>query len=81
MVRIRTALAATVLAATAVIGTAGAAAADPNPPVVGTAQDSPGVLSGDVIQVPVTVPVNACGDTIDLIGLLNPAAGNTCVNH
>lgn len=41
---------------------------------------SPGVLSGNVIQVPVHVPVNVCGDTINVIGLLNPAAGNTCVN-
>jgi hypothetical protein len=78
--RIRTALAATALAAATVLGAAGAAAADPAPPVTGTATDSPGVLSGDVIQIPVTVPVNACGDTIDIIGLLNPAAGNTCHN-
>ncbi len=79
--RIRTALAATVLAATAVIGTAGAAAADPNPPeAVGVAENSPGVLSGDVVQVPVDLGLNVCGDTIDIIGLLNPASGNTCGN-
>jgi hypothetical protein len=30
--------------------------------------------------VPVHVPVNACGNTADVIGLLNPAFGNTCVN-
>ncbi len=41
---------------------------------------SPGVLSGNVIQVPVDVPVNACGNTVDVIGLLNPAFGNGCVN-
>ncbi|WP_369207060.1 chaplin [Streptomyces sp. PU-14G] len=46
----------------------------------GGAANSPGVVSGNVIQVPVHVPVNVCGNTIDIIGLLNPAFGNTCVN-
>ncbi|MEV6803319.1 chaplin [Streptomyces sp. NPDC051132] len=41
---------------------------------------SPGVLSGNVIQVPIHIPINVCGNTIDIIGLLNPAFGNTCVN-
>jgi LPXTG-motif cell wall-anchored protein len=42
------------------------------------AANSPGVLSGNVIQVPINVPVNVCGNTIDIIALLNPAIGNTC---
>ncbi|MFE9929973.1 chaplin [Streptomyces sp. NPDC005533] len=41
---------------------------------------SPGVLSGNLLQVPVDVPVNACGLTVNVIALLNPAFGNTCVN-
>ncbi|MEU3450557.1 chaplin ChpH [Streptomyces thermolilacinus] len=41
---------------------------------------SPGVLSGNVLQVPIHVPVNVCGNTINIIGLLNPAFGNTCIN-
>ncbi|WP_406144874.1 chaplin [Streptomyces sp. NBC_01012] len=41
---------------------------------------SPGVLSGNVVQVPVHIPVNVCGNTVNVIGLLNPAFGNTCVN-
>lgn len=41
---------------------------------------SPGVLSGNVVQVPVHVPVNLCGDTVDVIGLLDPAFGSTCVD-
>ncbi|MFG2718936.1 chaplin [Streptomyces sp. NPDC048416] len=61
------------------MGAAGVAAAD-DPPPVGVASDSPGVLSGDVIQVPIHIPVNVCGDTIDIIALLNPSAGNTCKN-
>lgn len=46
----------------------------------GAAWGSPGVLSGNVVQVPVNVPVNVCGNTVSVIGLLNPALGNTCVN-
>ncbi|MFK8908587.1 chaplin [Streptomyces sp. YS-3] len=46
----------------------------------GQAHNSPGVLSGNVIQVPVHVPVNVCGNTVNVIGLLNPVFGNTCKN-
>ncbi|GAA2428893.1 chaplin [Streptomyces sp. NPDC059118] len=46
----------------------------------GGAANSPGVVSGNVIQVPIHIPVNLCGNTINVIGLLNPAFGNTCVN-
>ncbi|MCF3960727.1 chaplin [Streptomyces fuscigenes] len=44
------------------------------------AAGSPGVLSGNVVQIPVHVPINLCGNSIDVIALLNPAFGNTCVN-
>ncbi|WP_416974303.1 chaplin [Streptomyces sp. 4F14] len=46
----------------------------------GAAIGSPGVLSGNVVQIPVHVPVNVCGNTVNVIGALNPAFGNTCVN-
>ncbi|GAA1322535.1 hypothetical protein GCM10009647_056730 [Streptomyces sanglieri] len=46
----------------------------------GGAVGSPGVLSGNNIQAPVDVPVNACGNTVNVVGALNPAAGNTCGN-
>ncbi|MET7452412.1 chaplin ChpD [Streptomyces sp. NPDC005574] len=46
----------------------------------GAAVGSPGVLSGNVVQVPVHIPINVCGNTINVIGLLNPAIGNSCVN-
>jgi LPXTG-motif cell wall-anchored protein len=45
------------------------------------AAGSPGVVSGNAIQVPISVPVNICGNTIDIIGLLNPAVGNTCMTN
>ncbi|MFI1417420.1 chaplin [Streptomyces sp. NPDC020731] len=47
----------------------------------GVAAGSPGVASGNTIQLPVHVPVNMCGNTVNVAGLLNPAAGNTCVNE
>ncbi|WP_228981698.1 chaplin [Streptomyces sp. DH12] len=50
--------------------------ADANAAAVG----SPGVISGNVVQVPVHVPINVCGNTINIIGLLNPAFGNVCIN-
>ncbi|MEU0632859.1 chaplin [Streptomyces sp. NPDC005989] len=40
----------------------------------------PGVLSGNVVQIPIDIPVNACSNTVSVIGLLNPAFGNACVN-
>ncbi|MEU6229149.1 chaplin ChpD [Streptomyces sp. NPDC047042] len=46
----------------------------------GVAVGSPGVLSGNVVQVPVHIPINVCGNSINVIALLNPAFGNTCVN-
>lgn len=57
---------------------AGAAVADSG--AQGAAVGSPGVLSGNVVQAPIHIPVNACGNTVSVIGLLNPAFGNTCVN-
>ncbi|MFJ6013863.1 chaplin [Streptomyces sp. NPDC092952] len=46
----------------------------------GGAAASPGVVSGNVIQVPIHLPINLCGNSIDVIGVLNPAFGNTCAN-
>ncbi|GGQ29525.1 MULTISPECIES: chaplin ChpH [Streptomyces] len=61
-----------------VLAGAGLAVADAG--AQGAAIGSPGVLSGNVVQVPVHIPVNVCGNTVNVIGLLNPAFGNTCVN-
>lgn len=57
---------------------AGVAAADAG--AQGAAVDSPGVVSGNMIEVPVHVPIDVCGNTVDVIGLLNPAFGNHCDN-
>lgn len=74
--RKRSIFAATMLAATVVLGGAGAAAADPDPNA--NVSNSPGVLSGNAVQVPVDLGLNLCGNSIDVIGLLNPAFGNQC---
>ena len=57
---------------------AGAAVADAG--AEGAAVKSPGVGSGNVVQVPVHIPVNAVGNSVNFIGLLNPAFGNTGIN-
>ncbi|MFE7976844.1 chaplin [Streptomyces shenzhenensis] len=78
MSRIAKGLALTTAAVAAVAGGAGVAAADSG--AHGAAAQSPGVLSGNVVQVPVHVPVNLCGNTVDVIALLNPSFGNVCGN-
>ncbi|MEW2295560.1 chaplin family protein [Streptomyces sp. NPDC006743] len=55
-------------------------AADGGATADGAAAGSPGLLAGDTLQLPVHVPVNVCGDTVDVVGLLNPAAGNRCAD-
>ncbi|MFJ9840755.1 chaplin [Kitasatospora sp. NPDC101155] len=61
-----------------VLGVAGSAFASSG--AQGVAAGSPGVLSGNQIQIPVHIPINLCGNTIDAGGLLNPAFGNHCAN-
>ncbi|MFF2509455.1 chaplin [Streptomyces sp. NPDC058067] len=46
----------------------------------GHAVNSPGIVSGNVIQAPVHIPVNVVGNTVNVIGLLNPTFGNLGVN-
>ncbi|MFJ5936146.1 chaplin [Streptomyces cinereoruber] len=78
MSRIAKAVVLSMGAAAAVAGTAGAAVADAG--AEAAAVKSPGVLSGNIAQVPVHIPVNVCGNTVNVIGVLNPAFGNTCAN-
>ncbi|MHC0430728.1 chaplin [Streptomyces sp. O3] len=63
------------LAAGAAAGTAFADAG-----AQGAAVHSPGVGSGNVGQIPVHIPINVCGNTVNGIAALNPTFGNTCVN-
>lgn len=66
------------VAAGVIMALGGAAPAMADAGAQGAAIGSPGVLSGNVILVPLHVPVNACGNTASVIGLLNPTFGNAC---
>ncbi len=63
-----------------VLAVAGVASAHGGAGAEGVAAGSPGVVSGNQIQIPVHIPVNVCGNTISVIGVLNPAFGNSCAN-
>ncbi|WEO97320.2 chaplin [Streptomyces sp. FXJ1.172] len=64
----------------AILALGGAAPAFADASAEGAAANSPGFLSGNVVQVPIHVPINVCGNTVNVFALLNPAFGNTCVN-
>ncbi|GGO82940.1 chaplin [Wenjunlia tyrosinilytica] len=72
-----------IVAAAAVSGgfvLAGAGLAFADSGAQGAAVNSPGVVSGNNVQVPVHVPVNVCGNTVSVVGLLNPTFGSVCAN-
>ncbi|MCU7826321.1 chaplin [Kitasatospora sp. DSM 101779] len=79
MTALRTALALAAAAGTLVLGAA-AGTASASAGADGLATNSPGVLSGNVIQIPVHIPVNVCGNSIGVVSILNPATGNACAN-
>jgi hypothetical protein len=72
---------AALVAATGGLVMAGAGMASAEANAHGSAQDSPGIVSGNNVQVPIHIPVNACGDTISVIGLLDQAIDNHCTNE
>ncbi|MFJ8491043.1 chaplin [Streptomyces sp. NPDC094038] len=78
--RIRSLAVTGAVAAALALGGTTAAFADNGANATGVAANSPGLLSGNVIQIPVNIPINACGNTVNVIGLLNPAFGNSCTN-
>ncbi|UGQ15609.1 chaplin [Yinghuangia sp. ASG 101] len=71
---------AVLAAATGGLALAGTGAAMADSGADGAAVGSPGVLSGNNVQVPVHIPINVCGNSIDVVGVLNPVFGNTCIN-
>jgi len=78
---LKKAAAVTMIAGGIIAAGAGAASATGHGAVAhGTAAGSPGVASGNVVQVPVHVPVNVVGNTVTVVGLLNPAFGNLGLN-
>ncbi|MFH9862706.1 chaplin [Streptomyces sp. NPDC017202] len=75
MKNLKKAAAVTMIASGLVASAAGGASA------AGVAEHSPGVVSGNVAQAPVHIPVNAVGNSVDVVGVLNPAFGNLGLNH
>ncbi|MER5640789.1 chaplin [Kitasatospora sp. NPDC002227] len=71
---------AVISAAAAGLVLAGAGTALASAEAEGVTAGSPGVISGNSVQVPVHIPVNLCGNSVNVIGLLNPAFGNSCAN-
>ncbi|MFD7029026.1 chaplin [Streptomyces sp. NPDC059917] len=41
---------------------------------------SAGTLAENVVQIPIHIPINVCGNSIGIVSVLNPAFGNTCIN-
>ncbi|WP_037602277.1 chaplin [Streptacidiphilus rugosus] len=78
MRKFKSAAAVSVAATGLLLAGAGAASADAT--ANGQADHSPGFLSGNLVQVPVHIPVNLCGNSVNVIGALNPAFGNSCEN-
>lgn len=82
MKNLKKAAAVTMVAGGLIAAGAGVASAtDGGAHAQGKAVGSPGVASGNLIQAPVHVPVNAVGNTVNVIGVLNPAFGNHGINH
>ncbi|MEV7690067.1 chaplin [Streptomyces bungoensis] len=81
MKNLKKAAAVTMVAGGLVAAGAGMASATDGAWAGGQAHHSPGVISGNVVQAPVHVPVNAVGNTVNVIGVLNPAFGNLGLNH
>ncbi|MEV0370967.1 chaplin [Streptomyces sp. NPDC050636] len=63
------------------LAVAGAGVASAHSQADATALNSPGIASGNVLQVPVKVGANVCGNSATVVGLLSPNFGNTCQNN
>ncbi|MFF1375100.1 chaplin [Streptomyces sp. NPDC058308] len=72
---------AVVAAGLAAGASAGVASATSDAQANGAATKSPGVGSGNLVQAPVHVPVNVTGNSVNVVGVLNPAFANATVNR
>ncbi|WP_330291998.1 MULTISPECIES: chaplin ChpE [Streptomyces] len=81
MKNLKKAAAVTMVAGGLVAAGAGFASATDGAHANGQAVGSPGVASGNLIQAPVHIPVNVVGNSVNVIGALNPAFGNLGLNH
>jgi hypothetical protein len=77
---LKKAAAVTMVAGGLVVAGASLASATDGAHASGKAVKSPGVGSGNLVQAPVHIPVNAVGNTVSVIGALNPAFANDGLN-
>ncbi|MGW1958200.1 chaplin ChpE [Streptomyces sp. NPDC001920] len=80
MKNLKKAAAVTMVAGGLLAAGAGMASATDGAHADGKAVGSPGVASGNVVQAPVHIPVNVSGNSVNVVGILNPAFGNLAVN-
>ena len=73
-------LAVAAIACAVVLSGAGLATADGGGDANGKAEHSPGIVAGNLVQAPVHVPVNATGNALNVVGILNPTFGNEDFN-
>jgi hypothetical protein len=78
---LKKAAAVTMVAGGILAAGAGAASASGGSLADGKAVASPGAVSGNLIQAPVHIPLNVVGDSVNVIGVLNPAFGNLGLNR
>lgn len=70
--------AAVVTAAACALVAGSAAGASADSVARGATVGSGGILSGNLLQIPIDIPINVCGNTVG--GVLSPAFGNVCIN-
>ncbi|MET8570981.1 chaplin ChpE [Streptomyces sp. NPDC004783] len=81
MKNLKKAAAVTMVAGGLIAAGAGMASATDGSHAHGNTVGSPGIASGNLVQAPVHVPVNAVGNSVNVVGLLNPAFGNLALNN
>jgi hypothetical protein len=78
---LKKAVAVTMVAGGLLAAGAGMASATDGAHADGKAVGSPGVASGNLVQAPIHIPANVSGNTVNVVGVLNPAFDNLAVNR
>ncbi|MCF1599790.1 chaplin [Streptomyces muensis] len=81
MKNLKKAVAVTMVAGGLMAAGAGMASATDGAHADGKAVGSPGVVSGNLVQAPIHIPANVSGNTLNVVGVLNPAFDNLAVNR
>jgi hypothetical protein len=81
MKNLKKAAAVTMVAGGLLAAGAGMASATDSAHTCGKTVGSPGVGSGNLVQAPADIPLNVVGNSVNVVGVFNPAFGNLGVNH